>query len=95
MPPLQNDLQAMARCHRIGQLKEVTVYRLVSRDTYESQVFSIASRKYGLDEAILGTAPSSGDTVADGKKIANLLKCAPIRRCATGLASLGCRKLGI
>jgi len=66
----------MARCHRIGQEKEVTVYRLVSRDTYESQVFSIASRKYGLDEAILGQKSSSGDTVADGKRIADLLKCA-------------------
>lgn len=77
MPPPQNDLQAMARCHRIGQEKAVTVYRLVSRNTYENQVFTIASRKYGLDEAILGTAPSSGDSVADGKKIADLLKCDP------------------
>ena len=66
----------MARCHRIGQEKEVTVYRLVSRDTYESQVFSIASRKYGLDEAILGQRNPTGDTVADGKRIADLLKCA-------------------
>ena len=37
----------MARCHRIGQEKEVTVYRLVSKDTYEEQLFNTASRKYG------------------------------------------------
>jgi hypothetical protein len=37
----------MARCHRIGQEKEVTVYRLISKDTYEEQVFSTASRKFG------------------------------------------------
>ena len=43
----QNDLQAMARCHRIGQEKEVTIYRLVSKNTYEESVFSISSRKYG------------------------------------------------
>lgn len=43
----QNDLQAMARCHRIGQAKEVTIYRLVSRDTYEQNVFDCASRKQG------------------------------------------------
>ncbi len=43
----QNDLQAMARCHRIGQDKEVTVYRLVTRETYEQHLFSVASRKYG------------------------------------------------
>lgn len=71
---LQNDLQAMARCHRIGQEKAVTVYRLVCRDTYESQIFRIASRKYGLDEAILGQEPMGGDRVAHGKKIADLLK---------------------
>ncbi|KAK9815748.1 hypothetical protein WJX72_008847 [[Myrmecia] bisecta] len=69
----QNDLQAMARCHRIGQVKEVTIYRLVSRDTYEQQVFQCSSRKYGLDEAILGNI-SSEDPEADSKKIAELLK---------------------
>jgi len=50
----QNDLQAMARCHRIGQTKEVKVYRFVTKDTYEQSLFETASRKYGLDEAILG-----------------------------------------
>ncbi len=44
---MQNDLQAMARCHRIGQSKEVTIYRLVCKDTYEQQVFECSSRKYG------------------------------------------------
>ena len=44
---LQNDLQAMARCHRIGQEKEVTIYRLVCRDTYEAQIFQTSSCKYG------------------------------------------------
>lgn len=57
--PQQNDLQAMARCHRIGQEKEVTVYRLVSKDTYEEQLFNTASRKYGEDkgEPPLSPAP--------------------------------------
>merc|ERR1740130_749383 len=32
----QNDIQAMARCHRIGQTKNVKVYRLVTSRTYES-----------------------------------------------------------
>ena len=51
------------------------MYRLVCRDTYEAQIFKIASLKSGLDEAILGQVSSSGDTVADAKKIADLLKC--------------------
>ena len=29
----QNDIQAMARCHRIGQTRAVNVYKLVTRDT--------------------------------------------------------------
>lgn len=79
----QNDLQAMARCHRIGQEKDVTIYRLVSKDTYEEHVFKTSSRKYGLDEAILGGIAGgnsngsgrggNGDEL-DGKKIAELLK---------------------
>ncbi len=31
----QNDLQAQARCHRIGQKQLVKVYRLITRATYE------------------------------------------------------------
>jgi len=45
----QNDSQATARCHRIGQKKDVKVYRLVTRNTYESQLFERASRKLGLE----------------------------------------------
>lgn len=32
----QNDVQATARAHRIGQQSEVQVYRLVTAKTYES-----------------------------------------------------------
>ncbi|KAG2496454.1 hypothetical protein HYH03_005678 [Edaphochlamys debaryana] len=69
----QNDLQAMARCHRIGQKKEVTVYRLISRNTYEMALFTAASKKYGLDEAILGFS-SGSDPEADSARIADLLR---------------------
>lgn len=48
----QNDVQAIARAHRIGQTEEVAVYRLVSKKTYESEMFERASRKLGLDQAI-------------------------------------------
>ncbi|CAI7868753.1 unnamed protein product [Closterium sp. NIES-53] len=40
--------------HRIGQSKDVKVYRLITHRTYEQQLFDCASRKYGLEEAILG-----------------------------------------
>lgn len=46
-------LQAQARCHRIGQVKAVKVYRLVTRNTYEREMFDKASMKLGLDKAVL------------------------------------------
>eukprot|EP00624_Nannochloropsis_granulata_P004847 evm.model.NODE_343_length_10043_cov_29.451559.3 len=49
-----NDVQAMARCHRIGQTKEVQVYRLITRKSFESEMFERASKKLGLEHAVLG-----------------------------------------
>ena len=49
----QNDLQAQARCHRIGQTKSVKVYRLLTRKSYEMQMFHMSSLKMGLDQAVL------------------------------------------
>lgn len=45
----QADLQAMARAHRIGQTKPVTVYRLVSKDTVEEEVLERARNKLMLE----------------------------------------------
>ncbi|KAI9002707.1 SNF2 family N-terminal domain-containing protein [Gaertneriomyces semiglobifer] len=49
----QNDLQAQSRVHRIGQKKPVQIYRLITRNTYERDMFDRASMKLGLDKAIL------------------------------------------
>ena len=49
----QNDLQAQARCHRIGQKKSVKVYRFLTRKTCEMRLFHLGSLKMGLDKAIL------------------------------------------
>lgn len=49
----QNDLQAQARCHRIGQTKPVQIYRLLCRNTYEKDMFDRAGIKLGLDKAVM------------------------------------------
>lgn len=49
----QQDVQAQARVHRIGQQRSVSVYRLVTRNTYEAEMFERASKKLGLDQAVL------------------------------------------
>lgn len=49
----QIDRQAEDRCHRIGQAKPVTIYRLVTKNTVDENVYEIAKRKLVLDAAVL------------------------------------------
>uniref|UniRef100_A0A1D1Z896 SWI/SNF-related matrix-associated actin-dependent regulator of chromatin subfamily A containing DEAD/H box 1 n=1 Tax=Anthurium amnicola TaxID=1678845 RepID=A0A1D1Z896_9ARAE len=49
----QMDRQAEDRCHRIGQRKPVTVYRLVTKGTVDENIYEIARRKLILDAAVL------------------------------------------
>lgn len=35
----QNDVQAVARAHRIGQTEEVKVFRLITKQSYETEMF--------------------------------------------------------
>lgn len=60
----QNDIQAQARCHRIGQTQSVKIYRLVTRRTYETHMLGQASRKLGLDQAVLKRMKGAGSTSA-------------------------------
>ncbi|XP_021727935.1 protein CHROMATIN REMODELING 19-like [Chenopodium quinoa] len=57
----QIDRQAEDRCHRIGQTKPVTIYRLVTKGTVDEDVYEIAKRKLVLDAAVL----ESGTMVVD------------------------------
>ena len=45
----QADLQAMARAHRIGQTRPVSIYRLVSKETVEEEVLERARNKLMLE----------------------------------------------
>lgn len=67
----QNDLQAQARCHRIGQQKMVKIYRLLCRNTYEREMFDKASMKLGLDKAILQSMNTTqgGEKTGNGKQL--------------------------
>ncbi|XP_077022962.1 chromodomain-helicase-DNA-binding protein 7 isoform X4 [Tamandua tetradactyla] len=75
----QNDLQAQARCHRIGQSKSVKIYRLITRNSYEREMFDKASLKLGLDKAVLQSM-SGRENAANGvqqlskKEIEDLLR---------------------
>lgn len=47
-----NDLQAENRAHRVGQLKEVMVYRLVCRGTIEERILELGQIKIALDAKV-------------------------------------------
>ncbi|GAB5367241.1 hypothetical protein AAMO2058_001213000, partial [Amorphochlora amoebiformis] len=64
----QQDMQAQARCHRIGQKKSVNIYRLVTRNTYESEMFARASKKLGLDHAVLHDIGRHSEKNLSGKE---------------------------
>jgi len=59
----QSDLQAQARCHRIGQTKKVNIYRLITSKTYEEVKFQRSCFKLALDQALLALG---GDDDGDG-----------------------------
>lgn len=56
----QQDIQAQARAHRIGQKNPVTVYRLVTDGTVEERVIARAQRKLYLDAMVMGSASNAG-----------------------------------
>ncbi len=57
----QNDLQAEARAHRIGQKKVVSIYRLITKGTVEEDILQRAKNKMVLDHLVIQTM---GDSAA-------------------------------
>ncbi|CAK4429288.1 unnamed protein product [Aphanomyces euteiches] len=60
-----HDHQSMCRSHRIGQTKDVHVYRFVSHDTMEEKIYDQQVKKVGLSSNVVDAAvmqSSSGPT---------------------------------
>ncbi|KAF2314573.1 hypothetical protein GH714_027718 [Hevea brasiliensis] len=47
------DQQAQDRCHRIGQTREVHIYRLISESTIEENILKKANQKRALDDLVI------------------------------------------
>uniref|UniRef100_A0A4W3I8G9 Chromodomain helicase DNA binding protein 2 n=1 Tax=Callorhinchus milii TaxID=7868 RepID=A0A4W3I8G9_CALMI len=60
-----NDLQAQARAHRIGQRKQVNIYRLVTKGTVEEDIIERAKKKMVLDHLVIQRMDTTGRTVLD------------------------------
>jgi SWI/SNF-related matrix-associated actin-dependent regulator 1 of chromatin subfamily A len=48
-----NDIQAEDRCHRIGQKKPVTVYKMVTENTVDADIHEMQQKKSRMNAAIL------------------------------------------
>jgi superfamily II DNA or RNA helicase len=57
------EAQAVDRAHRIGQTRNVMVYRLVARDTIEEKVMALKARKARLFSSVLDDGNAFGTTI--------------------------------
>ena len=57
--------QASDRAHRIGQLRPVTIYRLVTKGTIEERIVGLHQQKRGLADSLLEESDMSGKVSAE------------------------------
>ncbi|KAJ5555609.1 Helicase C-terminal [Penicillium sp. DV-2018c] len=75
----QEDVQAENRAHRVGQTREVEIYRLVTKGTIEEQIYALGQTKLALDQAVAGEdetgskkSEEAGMKVVEGMMMAEL-----------------------
>jgi DNA helicase INO80 len=56
------DAQAMDRVHRIGQTKQVTIYHMITRNTIEERIMTIARQKSTIQATVYGDGEGQGDS---------------------------------
>ncbi|KAK3217953.1 hypothetical protein Dsin_011923 [Dipteronia sinensis] len=67
------DLQAMDRAHRLGQTKDVTVYRLICKETVEENIMKRASQKNTVQQLVMTGGHVQGDILAPEDVVSILL----------------------
>ncbi|KAF8102126.1 hypothetical protein N665_0201s0411 [Sinapis alba] len=67
------DLQAMDRAHRLGQTKDVTVYRLICKETVEEKILHRASQKNTVQQLVMTGGHVQGDDVFGTADVVSLL----------------------
>ena len=86
-----SEAQAVDRTHRIGQARNVMVYRLVAKDTIEEKVMALKTRKSQLFADVM-----EGDALAGGaitaEDLAGLFKSRTRRR-ASGVSTPECSSI--
>ena len=57
------EAQAVDRTHRIGQTRNVMVYRLIAKDTIEEKVMALKARKAELFSSVMDHGDAFGSTL--------------------------------
>jgi SWI/SNF-related matrix-associated actin-dependent regulator of chromatin subfamily A member 5 len=72
----QADLQAMDRAHRIGQTKQVRVFRFVTENAIEEKVLERAAQKLRLDQLVIqqGRAQAQQKQTASKDDLLNMIQ---------------------
>lgn len=72
----QADLQAMDRAHRIGQTKQVVVYRFVTDNAIEEKVLQRAAQKLRLDQLVIqqGRAQTAAKAAANKDELLSMIQ---------------------
>lgn len=72
----QADLQAMDRAHRIGQTKQVVVYRFVTDNAIEEKVLERAAQKLRLDQLVIqqGRAQAAAKAAANKDELLSMIQ---------------------
>lgn len=72
----QADLQAMDRAHRIGQTKQVVVFRFVTEHAIEEKVLERAAQKLRLDQLVIqqGRAQQAAKAAANKDELVNMIQ---------------------
>ena len=72
----QADLQAMDRAHRIGQTKQVVVFRFITENAIEEKVLERAAQKLRLDQLVIqqGRAQQQAKNAASKDELLNMIQ---------------------
>lgn len=72
----QADLQAMDRAHRIGQTKQVVVFRFITENAIEEKVLERAAQKLRLDQLVIqqGRAQTAAKAAANKDELLSMIQ---------------------
>ena len=70
----QVDLQAIDRAHRIGQKREVTIYRFVTEGSVEEKIVERAMKKLKIDHLIMQKGRFSNEAKVSDKEMIQIIQ---------------------